>query len=315
MKRVHLLFTFLFIMGYLTMISADTYWLDESKKKPCCKGGDKESAAKEFVIKRGTLQENTNGYDLKNAVVYIRDTDHVVSEHNATDGKIFFTPMYKGVYHLYFEQKRVEDGVLHVNLSSLRVYSKEGNISQSLIKEICGKTNEARSDRVPFAQFPFELIMEKPIKKHHINCCLYSGDIVPFKLYYRGKLQKTIPLQVSMESGWSNTVCPSDDGTVAFEIPRTTYIGAEKEKKHSEKMIVEAVYDVNESGIYKGQPYVSVRYVMSMPLSFGASPLEYESKILGFATAIGVMLVFSLGLYYNRRKKRKTDKEIYFDEE
>ncbi len=299
----------------MPLFADDFLWLDESKKKSCCKGADKESGAKEFVIKKGTFDENKKVHDLKNAVVYIRDMDHVVTEHNVTGGKISFTPVYKGGYHLCFEQKLVQDGVLHINLSSLRVYNKEGNISQSLLKEIRGKTNDSHYDHEPLAQLPFELIMEKPIRKHHINCCLYSGDIAPFKIYYKGELQKDVPLRVSIESGWNNVVQADEEGVVSFEIPRSTYAKTEKEKKHSEKMIVEASYDVNESGVYDGEHYNSIHYVMSLPLSFGASPLEYESKVLGFATAIGVMLVFSLGLYYNRRRKRKTPKEIYFDEE
>jgi hypothetical protein len=301
--------------GALPLFADDFIWLDEVKKKSCCKSADQDSGVKVFGIKKGTLQENTKEHDIKNAIVYIRDTDRVVTEHNVTGGKISFVPTYKGGYHLYFEQKTVQEGVLRINLSSLRVYNKEGNISQSLLKEVRGKTNDSHYDHEPLSQLPFELVMEKPIKKHHINCCLYSGDIAPFSVYYKGKALKGIPLRVSMESGWNNSVQPDEEGMVSFEIPRTTYAKSEKEKKRSEKMIVEASYDVNESGEYDGEHYHSVHYVMTLPLSFGASPLEYESRTLGFATAIGVMLVFSLGLYYNRRKKRKTPKEIYFDEE
>lgn len=301
--------------GALPLFADDFVWMDESKKKSCCKGADKESAAKEFVIKKGTFDENKKVRDLKNAIVYIRDMDHAVTELNVTGGKISFTPIKKGGYRLYFEQKSVQDGVLHVNLSSMRIHNKEGNISQSLLKEVRGKTNDSHYDHEPLSQLPFELVMERPIRKHHINCCLYSGDIAPFTVYYKGEVQKDVPLRVSMESGWNATIQPDDSGALSFEIPRSTYAATEKEKKHSEKMIVEASYDVNESGEYDGEQYTSVHYVMTLPLSFGASPLEYESKVLGFATAIGVMLVFSLGLYYNRRRKRKTPKEIYFDEE
>ncbi|MDD2949589.1 MAG: hypothetical protein PHU29_02250 [Sulfuricurvum sp.] len=303
------------VLMSISLFADNLLWLDEIKKKSCCKGADQESGIKEFVIKKGTLQENKKEHDCKNAVIYIRDMDRVVTEHNVSGGKISFTPEYKGGYRLYFEQKSVHEGVLYVNLSSLRVYNKEGNISQSLLKEIRGKTNDSHYDHEPLSQLSFELVMEKPIKKHHINCCLYSGDIAPFRVYYKGDIQKEIPLRVSMESGWSNVVQPDQEGLVSFEIPRNSYAETEKDKKHSEKMIVEASYDVNESGVYDGGQYRSVHYVMTLPLSFAPSPLEYESRTLGFATAIGVMLVFSLGLYYNRRRKRKTPKEIYFDEE
>ena len=298
----------------IPVFANDSVWIEEIKTKSCCKSESKKSVHKEFSIKKGNLLNSETVHNLKNAKVYIRDMDNQITEQNIINGKILFTPFYKGNYHLFFEQKSIEGGVLHVALSSLRVYNKEGNISKSLLKEVRGKTIDSHYARKPLTQLPFEIIMERPIRKHHINCCLYSGDIAPFKVYYQGELQKNIPLKVTMETGWTNVIKPSDDGVISFEIPRNTYAKTEKEEKHSEKMVVEAVYKVNENGTYNGEKYNAIQYTMTMPLSFGSSPLEYESKILGFSTAIGVMLVFSLGLYYNRRKKRKTPKEIWFDE-
>ncbi|MDO9305404.1 MAG: hypothetical protein Q7T77_08725 [Sulfuricurvum sp.] len=299
----------------LPLFADDTLWLDEVKKKSCCTAGSKALEVKAFTVKKGTLEESETEHNLKNAIVYIRDMDNNIIKHNVIDGKISFSPLYKGNYHLFLEQKSVRDEVLYVHLSSLRVYNKEGDISKSVLKEMRGKTNDSQYGREPLDQISFEIIMERPIRKHHINCCLYSGDIAPFKIYYKGVVQKDVPLKVSMESGWNATIQPDEEGMTSFEIPRSTYAATEKEKKRSEKMIVEASYDVNESGIHGTEKYHAVHYVMTLPLSFGASPLEYESKVLGFATAIGVMLVFSLGLYYNRRRKRKSPKEIYFDEE
>ena len=317
MKQIIIAIFLIISLGFVSfpLLADDSLWLDEVKKKSCCTVGGKKLEAKEFQIKKGTLADNEKIRDLKDAKIYIRNTDNQITEQNLSGEKISFVPEYKGNYHLFFEQKRVQDEVLQVNFSSLRIYNKEGNISKSLLKEIRGKTNDSHYGLEPIAQLPFQIIMERPIRRHHINCCLYSGDIAPFKIYYQGELQKNIPLRVSTESGWNNDVKPDEEGVVSFEIPRSTYTSSENEKKHSEKMIVEATYEVNTSGTYEGQPYRSVVYVMSMPLSFGASPLEYESRVLGFATAIGVMLIFSLGLYYNRRRKRKTPKEIYFDEE
>jgi hypothetical protein len=300
------------LLASLPLFGNNSIWLEEIKAKSCCAAEVKKSNIKEFNIKKGDLQNNETVHDLKNAKLYIRDMNDQIIEQNINGKKISFTPLHKGSYHLFFEQKSVQNGILHVTLSSLRIYNKEGNITKSVLKEIRGKTIDSKRIKEPLTQLPFEIIMERPVRKHHINCCLYSGDIAPFKVYYKGGLQKNIPLKVSMETGWTNVIKPSDDGVISFEIPRNTY--AEKEKKYSEKMIVEAIYTVNESGIYDDKAYHTIEYIMSMPLSFGPSPLEYESKFLGFATAIGVMLVFSLGVYYNRRKKRKAPKEIWFDE-
>jgi LPXTG-motif cell wall-anchored protein len=156
--------------------------------------------------------------------------------------------------------------------------------------------------------------MLKPIKKHQINCCLWSGDIAQFKIYHKRILQKDIPLKIIMQTGWINEVVPSEDGIVSFEIPRTTYEKSSLDERYSEKMIIEANYTVDESGEYLGKQYSKIKYSMSMPLTFHSSPLEYSSQLSGFYVVIGVMLVFSLGIYYYRRKKKKEPKEIWFDE-
>jgi len=299
-----------------SLLSAnESLWLDEAKKKKCCEVKSDLSPQKEFSLKSGSLHKNEKLKDLSGSILYIRDMDGKIEEHNLTGSKITFIPQYKGNYHLFVERRSVQDGTLNVELSSLRMYNKEGNISCSWGKEVRGKTSDSRYLSEPLPQLPFQLIMEKSIHRHHINCCLYAGDIAPFKVYYKGELLHDVPLSVEMESGWTNVIEPSDEGTVSFEIPRSTYAPDKGDKKRSEKLLVSASYDTNESGVFEGNTYSKVHYTMTIPLSFGNSPLEYESKSLAFATVIGVMLVFSLGLYYNRRRKRKTLKEIYFDEE
>jgi hypothetical protein len=305
----------LLLMTFDSVLSAETVWLDEVKKKKCCEAAPGTSSIKELNIKTGSLQENEKLKNLDGAVLYVRDMDGNIEVRNLSGAKITFTPQYKGNYHLFFKRQEVVGGVLNVQLSSHRLYNKEGNLSCSWTKEIRGKTSDSRYLNEPVSQLPFQLIMEKPIHRHHVNCCLYVGDIIPLKAYYKGTFLKNTPIVAELESGWINTIRPGEDGTVMVEIPKSTYAEEKSDKKRSEKLLLSAVYDVNESGMYNGIPYRSVRYTMSIPLSFGDTPLEYESKTLAFATVIGVMLVFSLGLYYNRRRKRKSPKEIWFDEE
>ena len=305
----------LLLITLLVALSADTLWLDETKKKKCCEAKLGASPLKELSVKSGTLQENEKLKDLNGSVLYIRDMDGKIEEHNLSGSKITVTPQYKGNYHLFLKHQEVVDGVLNVQLSTHRLYNKEGNLSCSWTKEVRGKTSDSRYLSEPLPQLPFQLMMEKTIHKHHVNCCLYVGDIIPLKVYYKGELLKDVPVDVELESGWKNTIKPNNEGMMMVEIPKSTYEQEKGDKKRSEKLLVSATYDVNESGVYNGKSYTSVHYAMTIPLSFGDTPLEYESKTLAFATVIGVMLVFSLGFYYNRRRKRKTPKEIYFDEE
>ncbi len=305
---------YLLLIAGISVLSAETLWLDEAKKKKCCEAKS-SMPQKELSVKSGTLQENEKLKDLSGSVLYIRDMEGKIEEQNLSSSKITFSPQYKGNYHLFLKRQEVIDGVLNVQLSSHRIYNKEGNLSCSWTKEVRGKTSDSRYLNEPLAHLPFQLMMEKPIHKHHVNCCLYVGDIIPLKVYYKGELLKNVPVVAELESGWVNIIKPDDEGVVMVEIPKSTYEQEKGDKKRSEKLLLSVQYDVNESGIYSGVPYQSVHYVMSIPLSFGDTPLEYESKTLAFATVIGVMLVFSLGLYYNRRRKRKSPKEIWFDEE
>lgn len=298
-----------------SLCAADTLWLDEAKKKKCCEVKQGSVPMKELSVKSGNLQENKKLKNLSGSVLYIRDMDGKIEEYNLSGSKITFTPQYKGNYHLFLKHQEVVDGVLNVQLSTHRLYNKEGNLSCSWTKEVRGKTSDSRYLSEPLSQLPFQLMMEKTIHKHHVNCCLYVGDIIPLKVYYKGELLKDVPIDVELESGWKNTIKPNDEGMMMVEVPKSTYEQEKGDKKRSEKLLVSAMYDVNESGVYNGKSYTSVHYAMSIPLSFGDTPLEYESKTLAFATVIGVVLVFSLGFYYNRRRKRKTPKEIYFDEE
>lgn len=315
MRNSFIITAFFSLFMVVNALYAETMWLDEVKKKKCCEATS-ASTAKELALKSGSLKENTKIKALDAAVLYIRDTEGNIEEQNLSGAKkILFSAPYKGNYHFFAERRYVKDGVLNVELSSLRIYNKEGNITQSWPKEVRGKTSDSRYLSQPLPELRFQLIAEKSIHRHHINCCLYSGDIAPFKVYYKGELLHDVPLNVEMESGWQNVIEPSDDGTMAFEIPRSSYAPDKGEKKRSEKLLVSAQYDTNESGVFEGEAYRGVHYTMGIILSFGNSPLEYESKTLAFATVIGVMLVLSLGLYYNRRRKRKTPKEIWFDEE
>lgn len=309
-KLVHLL-----LLVFVSAVYAETVWLDEAKKKKCCEAKLGSTPQKELSVKSGSLRENEKLKDLNGAVLYIRDMDGKIEERNLSGSKITFILQYKGNYHLFLKRQEVVDGVLNIQLSTHRIYNKEGNLSCSWSKEMRGKTSDSRYLNEPLSQLPFQLMMGKTIHKHHVNCCLYVGDIIPLKVYYKGELQKNIPVVAELESGWINTIKPNDDGIVMVEIPKSTYEQEKGDKKRSEKLLLTVQHDVNESGVYSGIPYQSVHYVMSIPLSFGDTPLEYESKTLAFATVIGVMLVFSLGLYYNRRRKRKSPKEIWFDEE
>lgn len=318
MKTFNLKSTIFIVLLFLPIILNASTWIEEKKNDDsasCCSGGsEKKIGYKELIIKDGNLQDAVQVSDLNSSKVLVRDFDDSLANGNILDNLIEVATPNKGSYHIFFEQKNVENNVLNVVATTIRVYNKDANIQDSVLKEIRGKTVGSHYDKPPLKELDFEVVMLKPIKKHQINCCLWSGDIARFKIYYKGVLADKIPLKVFTQTGWNSFVKPGKDGLVSFEIPRTTYEKAQDSKRTSEKMIVEANYTVDESGEYLGKQYSKIKYSMSMPLTFSSSPLEYSSQLSGFYVVIGVMLVFSLGIYYYRRKKKKEPKEIWFDE-
>jgi hypothetical protein len=287
------------------VLNAST-WIDEKL--------DKSYTKKEFSIKSGKFPTAQNIENIHNAKVYIMDMNYNVKDFNLTNAKIDFSAPYKGSYHIFLEHKYVKDNTLFIELSKLRTYNKYGDIKESLIKEVRGKSSASHYDMKPLKEIPFEIIIKKPIKNHHINCCLYSGDIARFQIYFKGKLQNNIPLTVSTQLGWTNSVLPLDDGIISFEIPRDKYISTTLDKRYKESLLIEANYTTKEVGIYNGNGYSKINYSMTMPLTFHTSPLEYSAKLPAYLIVAGVILIFTFGVYYYRKRKQKFHKEICFEE-
>lgn len=306
------------MMLILSSFANASIWLEEKKGGECafCVASSiqKKDGYKTMVVKQGSLRDSVVVNNLQSSKIYLRDFEDNITVVKPSKEDIEVKLKNKGSYNLFFTQKYIKNNILNVDSTTIRFYNKNPNIKDCIAKEIRGKTIYKYYDKPPMSELDFEIIMLKQINKHQINCCLYSGDTARFKIYYKGKLQKNIPLKVTTKSGWSNTIMPNKDGVILFEIPRTDFEGIEDDKKIYEKMIVEAIFTTKESGLYNGTNYSQINYYTSMPLSYSSSPLEYSSQLSGFYVLITTILVLSVAIYYYRRKKKKDIKEIWFDE-
>jgi hypothetical protein len=299
----------IYLLLITSLFSNTSTWIQQKSKKDA-----NGYYQKDFLLLEGTFPKGIILKQLHNPTLQLRHIDGEVFNREFINGKIPFNMPYKGSYHIFLQDTYVENDTLYINLYKTRIYNKDGDIQDAILKEIRGKTVGMHYGKEPFDNTAFEMIIQKPIKQHHINCCLYSGDILPIKLYLYQKQQNNIPIKVTTQKGWVNEIIPNKKGDISFEIPRNTYTDITKKKRLKETMLLEATKTIQKNGNFHGQPYSKVIYYTSIPLEFTTSPLEYSSKTAGFYVVIGVMLVFSLGLYYNRRKKKKTPKEIWFDE-
>jgi hypothetical protein len=295
----------IYLLLITPVFSNSSTWIQEKSKK---------DTKKEIFLVEGNFPKGTYLNKLHNPRLLLKHNEGEIFQKEFKNGKIPFDMPYKGSYHLFLEDKYIANDTLYINLYKTRIYNKDGDIKDAILKEIRGKTTGTHYGKEPFDQVPFEMILQDPIKQHHINCCLYSGDILPVKIFLNQKLQTNISLKVTTQKGWSNEITANEDGIISFEIPRNTYADVSKEKRLKELMLLEASITENLEGDYQGKPYSKIVYYSSIPIDFRTSPLEYTSQLAGFYVVMGVILVFSLGVYYNRRKKKKTPKEIWFDE-
>lgn len=311
--------TVLAVFFLLVQTLQASLWIEESELMSCC-DANTGSKQKVFVLKSGKFYEEGLIEDIHSANIWITDVSEntlalTPQAKQTLQNKFSFPMPHKGNYRIHLMHQYVDNDILYVGLTFMRVYNREGDINASLVKEVRGKTWSQKYDRPPLEQFPFELTPLEPIKKHHVGCCLYSGDILRFKAYLHQKPIKNYIVKAYTSSGWSMDITPDEEGIAFFMVPKTLFSEQGAKLSKSEKILVEASCNEDISGTYDGQKYNQISYQMSMPFSFGASPLEYTSKLSGFGVSIAMMLALSLGVFYYRRQKKKTSKEVWFEED
>ncbi len=272
-----------------------------------------ENVPKKGLLVQGGDFPKAQAQQIEDADVYVMDMQNTLLQGAVNGSKISVDMPQIGSYYVYLQSRQVIDDVLHVTLLKTRIYNREADLSKSLLKEIRGKSM-THYDIKPCDRVAMDMSMLRPIKNHHINCCLYSGDIARFKLYFKGALHQDIALHVSTEQGWSKRVYADKEGIVSFEIPRDHYVDTFTKKRASEALLIEANYESDEAGSYNNMPYHKTHYYLSERFSFHTAPLEYSSKVPAYLTVVGVMIAFSLGLFYLRRRRRREHKDIWFEE-
>lgn len=301
----------LLVLSSSPSFAGEVMWLEERATEKAVDGdtGLEEHGYKELLAKVGDYPKETHSTaeaDMGDAKVYIYGPDNTPLDGMLAGERIKFSARQKGSHRVFVIKEAFENNVLDVVIAKAKVYNSKGDLLASVKKEIRGKTIDSHHSDHPAKDIPFEVIMEKTEKKHR-NCCgLYSGDMVTFKTYYKGKPLSGGILRVTTERGWSKTLVTSADGSASLELIRDSYSDEtlEEGRKRKEGLLVEASYTMNESGTFKGKTYDRIRYTTTFPLSFYPSPLEYSAKLPGFLSSIGVMLACGLGIFYYRTRKK-----------
>lgn len=295
-----------------TQASASMWISQTDPGSGCCPNAD--APDRTFYIVSGEYPHGRlhTGADAGNgdAAAFVADMQGDIRNVPINGSTIRFRTPLEGHHWLFCQHRELRGDTLHVTLAKCRFYNKYGDVGESVLKEIRGRTIDSKYGRPPLKAVPFEIILQKPLSTHHIACCIYSGDTIRLKIFHDQQPLPDAAVQVITETGWSATLLPGTDNLVSFEIPRNTYIDITEDKYHKEQMLIMADYTLKAAGSFKGQPYQRIHYSMTRPVDFGPSPLEWAAKMPAFFLVFAVIFVcgFGIFLYRLRIKKRRLER-------
>lgn len=213
----------------------------------------------------------------------------------------------QGYYRLYLTSRKVQGDALSVGVAKIEVanFSHSGNEEE--------RAQSVNAPRV-LESAPIEIVREKaPDEKTFFQ--LKSGDQQAFFV-----LQKGVPVQgarvrfVSHE-GWVKEVVSDEQGRVAFQVIRDYFPPWDEFKKRFKaNYLVIAEVSVPEKGVFKEQPYTSVRYQATLSGSYYPSPDDYRSYAWGLGIGLLITLFCGVAIYLYRRRRVKPFQEVRFDE-
>jgi hypothetical protein len=266
------------------------------------------TADKVLYIGEGTYPDGTPAAVGREGVersALVIGPDDQVAPARVRDDRIQFHAPLKGHHWVFLQQRSLQGETLQVEVAKYRFYNRQGDVGESLLKEIRGRTNESKYGRPPVAAVPFEIVLQKPQQAHHISCCLYSGDRVRARLYYRQQALQAFSLRTLSDSGWRAEFEADEDGLASFEIPRYRYSDSGSRRRNKQYLLITADYQVEEPGTFQGKPYRQMHYRVSRPIDFRPSPLEWAAKLPAFLLLGGVILVTGFGVFLYRLRLRR----------
>lgn len=225
------------------------------------------------------------------------------------DGKknLLFDMPVQGYYRVYAGSRKLQGEVLNVSVAKAEIsnFGHGGDEEERAQALVAPRVLESA---------PIEIVREKaPDEKTFFQ--LKSGDEQAFVV-----LQKGLPLQgarvrfVSHE-GWSKEAVSDEQGRVTFQIIRDYFPPWDDFKKRFKaSYLVIAEANAAEQGMFKDQPYSSVRYQATLSGNYYPSPNDYRSYAWGLGIGLLIVLFCGTAVYLYRRRRLKPFREVRFDE-
>lgn len=214
-----------------------------------------------------------------------------------------------GIFLVYVVDRHVENETLLVRVAKL-----------NLLNHSCrwGHEYKFNSERLR-AKFSDEVpldITASPLWDGNFHSRTMSGDVIGVQALRYGKPLEGAKISLSTQGGWTKTFRTDDSGTASVQLIRDYYPAQwsefSRDKKGTFRILAEAEFE--EMGVLGDQPYTKVRVTTSLPWKYASSRREYQSYAYGLSLGATFMVVSGLGVFIYRERRKKSYREIQFDE-
>lgn len=279
-------------------------------------GGERSGPPSKRLWLRAGSDPQKSGFarddaDAENETLLVRPQGSLAGEvlPPPADGKknLAFEMPVQGYYRVYSSSRKLQGETLNISVAKAEI----ANFSHGGDEE--ERAQALTAPRV-LESAPIEIVREKAADEK-LFFQLKSGDEQAFVV-----LQKGLPLQgarvrfVSHE-GWSKEAFSDEQGRVSFQLIRDYFPAWDDFKKRFKaNYLIIAEATAAEKGVFKEQPYNSVRYQATLAGNYYPSPDDYRSYAWGLGIGLLIVLFSGTAIYLYRRRRVKPFQEVRFDD-
>jgi len=247
-----------------------------------------------------------DGTRVKGVISTVKGVAALQVDHRPLDGS------QDGIYTVYVINRKVEKDVLQVQTAKMYLI----NHTCSWGHKFWQKHIHHERQKAKFSpDVPFEIVGEE-LWDGNVHNSARSGEIIPFRLLAGGQPIPESILKVRSGTGWLRSYTTDKQGTAKVQLIRDYYPESWSAFKRNQRMglLVSAEREVEEAGIYQGQPYSKIHYTTTFPWRYQLQRDEYSSYTYGLGIAALCTVGTSMGVLFYRERRRRPYREVVFDE-
>lgn len=214
-----------------------------------------------------------------------------------------------GVFNLYVIDRAVSDGILTIRAAKA-----------NMINHSCGwghtfKFDQERIRPKKAGVVPLELVAEN-LWDRNFHSKTMSGDRLLVQVLRNGKPAPNASVMFTTNSGWTRSVIADEEGKAAIQLIRDYYPATWSlfDARKFGAILVTAVVETSEKGVYQGKTYTRTRMVATLPWKYTQQRKEYSSYANGLLIGGLFAVASGAGIYAYRERRKRPCREVTFDE-